>query len=111
MPFPLIKHRYTCQNTATGKQQCDPRHEIACIAGLGRIVSRFRFDFRRLFLKGGNGILDSLRHCVNLRLLGNVLVTDDGINGSFHIGEVLVVVLVQGVCLGNGCVDLGVVGR
>ena len=53
MPFPLIKYRYTCQNTAADKQQCDPQHEVACIAGLRRfgIVLQLRrygvgfFDF------------------------------------------------------------------
>ena len=64
-----------------------------------------------LVLQGSNGIFNSLRHCVNLRLLGNVLITNDGINGSFHTGEVLVVVLVQCICLDNGCINLGVVRR
>ena len=53
MPFPLIKYRYTCQNTAADKQQSNPQHEVACIAGLGRfgIVFQLRrygvgfFDF------------------------------------------------------------------
>ena len=40
MPFPLIKYRYTCQNTAADKQQCDPQHEVACIAGLRRFGAR-----------------------------------------------------------------------
>ena len=57
-----------------------------------------------------NSILDSFRHCINFALLGNVLVTDNSIDGSFYSREVLVVVLVQSICLGNGFVDLGVVG-
>ena len=64
-----------------------------------------------LILQGSNGILDSLRHCVNFRLLGNILVTDNGIHGGLDGGKVLVVVLVQCVCLGNGLVNLGIVGR
>ena len=36
MSFPLNKYRQTCQNTAAGKQQCDPQHEIACVAGRGK---------------------------------------------------------------------------
>ena len=37
MPFPFIKYRYTCQNTAADEQQCDPQHEVAVVAGLRRI--------------------------------------------------------------------------
>ena len=43
MPFPLIKYRYTCQNTAADKQQCDPQHEVACIAGRGRLRQLSRY--------------------------------------------------------------------
>ena len=64
-----------------------------------------------LVLQGSNGIFNSLRHCIHFALLSDILVTDDGINGSFHTGEVLVVIFVQCVCLGDGCVDLRVVGR
>ena len=61
-------------------------------------------------MQGGNCILDSLCHCINLCLLGNVLATGNGIDGGFHSGKVLVVVLVQCICFGNGCINLGVVG-
>ena len=64
-----------------------------------------------LVLQGSNRIFDSLCHRIYLGLLGNVLVTDNSVDGSFHTGEVLVVVLVQCICLVNGCVDLSVVGR
>ena len=37
MSFPLIKYRYTCQNTAADKQQCDPEDHIAVVTGLRRI--------------------------------------------------------------------------
>jgi hypothetical protein len=36
MHFPLIKYRYTCQNTAADKQQGNPQSKVACIAGLRR---------------------------------------------------------------------------
>ena len=47
MSFPLIKYRYTCQNTAADKQQCDPQHEVAVVAGLGRLrqLSRYGVGF------------------------------------------------------------------
>ena len=64
-----------------------------------------------LVLQGSNGIFNSLCHCIHFALFSDILVTDDGINGSLHTGEVLVVILVQCVCLGDGFVDLGVVGR
>ena len=64
-----------------------------------------------LVLQGSNRIFDSLCHSINFALLSDVLVTDNSIDGSFHGGEVLVVVLLQCICLGNGCVDLSVVGR
>ena len=59
--------------------------------------------------KSINRILYSFRHCIYLRLLGNVLVTDNGIHGSFYTGEILVVILVQRFSLGNGCINLSVV--
>lgn len=43
MSFPLIKYRYTCQNTAAGKQQCDPQHEAAVVAGRGRLRQLRRY--------------------------------------------------------------------
>ena len=43
MSFPLIKYRYTCQNTAAGKQQCAPQHEVACIAGQRRLRQLRRY--------------------------------------------------------------------
>jgi len=62
-----------------------------------------------LVFQGSNGIFDSLRHCVNFALFSDVLVTDNSIDGSFHGGEVLVVILVQCVCFGNGCINLCVI--
>ena len=64
-----------------------------------------------LVLQGSNSIFNSLRHCIYLALLGNILVADNGIHSGFHAGEVLVVVLVQCICFGNGCINLSVVGR
>ena len=60
-------------------------------------------------MQGGKGSFDSLCHGIHFALLGNVFTTDNGIDGSFHGGEVLVVVLVQCICLGNSCVYFGVV--
>ena len=57
-----------------------------------------------------NSILDSFRHCIHFALFSDALVTDNSLDSSFHTGEILVVVLVQCICLGNGFVDLGVVG-
>ena len=47
MSFPLIKYRYTCQNTAADKQQCDPQHEVTVVAGRGRLrqLSRYGVGF------------------------------------------------------------------
>ena len=62
-----------------------------------------------LVLQGCNRIFNCLCHCIYFGLLGNVLVTHNGIHSSFHTSEVLVVILVQGICLGNGFVNFGVV--
>ena len=43
MPFPLIKYRYTCQNTAADEQQCDPQSKVAVVAGLGRLWQLSRY--------------------------------------------------------------------
>ena len=60
-------------------------------------------------MQGSNGIFNSFRHCIHFGLLSDVLVTDNSLDGSFHGGEVLVVVLVQCICLGNGCIYLCVI--
>ena len=61
-------------------------------------------------MQGGKGSFDSLCHGIYFALLGNVLTTGNGIDGGFHSGEILVVILLQSICLGEGCIDLGVVG-
>ena len=60
-------------------------------------------------MQGSNGIFDSLCHRIHFALFSDVLVTDNSIDSSFYSREVLVVVLVQCICLGNGCVYFGVV--
>ena len=62
-----------------------------------------------LVLQGCNRIFNCLCHCIHFTLLGNVLVTDNGIDSSFHSGEILVVVLVQCIRLGNSLINFGVV--
>ena len=64
-----------------------------------------------LVLQGCNRIFDRFRHCIHFGLLGNVLTTDNGVDSGFHSGEILVVILVQGICLGNCCINISVVGR
>ena len=64
-----------------------------------------------LVLQGNNCIFDSLRHGIHFALFSDILVTDNSIDSSFNSREVLVVVLVQCICLGNGFVNLSVVGR
>ena len=64
-----------------------------------------------LVLQGGNRIFDSFRHCINFALFSDVLVTDNGIDSRFYCGEVFVIILLQSFCLGNGFVNLSVVGR
>ena len=64
---------------------------------------------RPLVLQGCNRIFNCLCHCIHFTLLGNVLVTDNGIDSSFHSGEILVVVLVQCIRLGNSLINFGVV--
>ena len=59
--------------------------------------------------KSINGILYSFRHCIYLRLLGNVLASDNSIDSSFNTREILVIILVQCFCLVNGCVYFGVI--
>ena len=64
-----------------------------------------------LILQGCNRILDSLCHFIYFRLLSKILVTDNGIHSGFHTREVLVVILLQSICLGNCCINHSVVGR
>ena len=42
-------------------------------------------------------------------MLRNVLVTDNSLHSSFNTREILVVILVQCFCLGNGCINLSVI--
>ena len=60
-------------------------------------------------MQGSNGIFNSFRHCIHFALFSDILVTDNSIDGSFYSREVLVIVLVQCICLGNGFVNFGVV--
>ena len=60
-------------------------------------------------MQGSNGIFNSFRHCIYLALLGNVLITDDSLHSSFYTREILVVILVQCICFGNGCIYLCVI--
>ena len=61
-------------------------------------------------MQGGKGIFDSLCHGIYFVLLGNVFTTDNGIDSRFYCGEVFVIILLQSICLGEGCINLGVVG-
>ena len=56
-----------------------------------------------------NGIFDSLCHCIHFALLRNTFITVNSIDSGIHSGEVLVVILVQFICLGNSFINLSVV--
>ena len=60
-------------------------------------------------MQGCNRIFDRFRHCIYFGLLGNVLATHNGINSGFYTGKVLVVILIQSICLGNGFINFGVI--
>ena len=60
-------------------------------------------------MQGCNRIFDRFRHCIHFTLLGNIFVTDNGIHSSFHTGEVLILILVQGIRLGNGLIHLCII--
>ena len=62
-----------------------------------------------LVLQGSNGIFNSFRHCINFGLLRNIFTTDNSIHSCFHAGEVLVVILLQSICFGNGCIYLSII--
>ena len=62
-----------------------------------------------LILQGCNRILDSLCHFIYFRLLSKILVTHNSLDSSFHTGEVLILVLLQSICLSNGCVNLCII--
>ena len=64
-----------------------------------------------LVLHGGNGIFDSFCHSIHFALLLKVFTTGHSIHSSFHSGEILVVILVQGIRFGNGCIYTAIVGR
>ena len=68
------------------------------------IIGRFEGKIR-------DRTFNSPRHCINIALLSNVLVTDNSVDGSFHSREILVVILIQGICLSNGCIHFGIVSR
>ena len=96
--------------TAADEQQGDPQSKVACIAGLRIPIRCSRFGTGRLFLKSSNRIFDSLCHLVYFRLLRNIFTTDNCLDSSFDTGEILVVILVQSIRFGNGCINLCVIG-
>ena len=55
-----------------------------------------------------DSVLNGFCHGIYLALLGNVLVTDNSLDSGFHAREIHVVIFVQCICLGNGCVNLSV---
>ena len=62
-------------------------------------------------MQGCNRIFNCIRHCIHFGLLGNVLTTDNGIHCGVYSGEILVVVLVQGLRLSNSLINFGIVRR
>jgi len=60
-------------------------------------------------LQGSNRIFDSLCHLVYFRLLRNIFTTDNSFDSGFHTGEILVVILLQSICFGNGCIYLSII--
>ena len=60
-------------------------------------------------MQGCNRIFDRFRHCIYFALLVNVLTTDNSVDSGFHSGEILVVILVQGICLGNSLINLCII--
>ena len=64
-----------------------------------------------LVLQGNNGIFNCFRHCIYFALLGNILVTYNKVDSGSYSSEILVVVLVQGICLGNGRIYATIISR
>ena len=64
-----------------------------------------------LILQCSNCIFDSLRHLVYFRLLRNFFTTNNSIDSGFHTREIFVLILIQSICFGNGCINISVVGR
>ena len=62
-----------------------------------------------LVLQGNNGIFNCFRHCIYFALLGNILVTYNRVDSGFYSSEILVVVLVQGICLSNSFINLRII--
>ena len=111
-----------CSNgcTTADQHKDNQQSRVACVAGLWNGVlrcgrcSRCRCGLcclvSVLVLQGSKGIFDSLCHGVNLCLLSDILAACNCSDGAFYAGEVFVVILIQGIRLGNGCIDSGVVG-
>ena len=60
-------------------------------------------------LQGSNRIFNCLCHCIYFALFSNVLVTDNSLDSGFHTREILILILVQGICLSNGFINLSIV--
>ena len=60
-------------------------------------------------MQSSNRIFNSLCHCIHFALLRNIFITVNSIDSGIHSGEVLVVILVQFICLGNSFINLSVV--
>ena len=66
---------------------------------------------RILILQGCNRIFNRFRHCIYFTLLRKLLATGHSIDSGFHTSEVLVVILVQGIRLGNSLINFGVISK
>ena len=98
-----------------GRSRCADRR--GCLDRSRCAVRRGRFGRSRcarrgddvLVLQSSKGILDSLRHGVYFALLGNVLTAHNSADSGFYRRKILVVILLQGICFGNGCIYLSII--
>ena len=64
---------------------------------------------RILILQVSNGIFDCFRHCIHIALLSNVFTTSNSIDSVVYTREIFVVILLQSICLLNGCIYLSII--
>ena len=110
--FALLRNIFTTNNSIDSSFHTRKIFVLILIQGIclgNRFVNLSVISI--LILQGCNCIFNSFRHCVNFRLFGNVLITNDSLHSGFHNGEIFVLILVQGICLGNRCIYLCIIGR
>ena len=108
--FTLLDNILTTDNSVDSGFHTSEILILILVQGIRLGNSLINFGIVRILVpQSCNRIFNCFRHCIHFALFSNVLVTHNGVDSGFHTGEILILILVQGICLSNGFVNLSVI--